>query len=113
MKIIIVNDYASVQGGAAQVAVASARGLADVGYDVTFVYGTGQADPILNHSNIELICLEQYDLLSNPSKLNAMKVGIWNRPVEMKIDKILDQYDKKNTIVHLHSWVKSLSASAV
>lgn len=113
MKIIIVNDYASVQGGAAQVAVISARGLADAGYRVTFVYGTGQTDPILNHSNIELISLEQYDLLSNPSKLNAMKVGIWNRTVEIKIDKILDQYDKKNTIVHLHSWVKSLSASAV
>ncbi len=113
MTIIIVNDYASVQGGAAQVAVASAKGLADAGHHVTFVYATGNADPLLNHPNIKLIDFQQYDLLSNPSRVNAMMVGIWNRSIEKQMNAVLDSFDKEDTIVHIHSWVKALSASAV
>ena len=94
-------------------AIASAIGLADAGYNVTFIYGAGKADTALSHNNIELICFDEYDLLSNPSRLNAMKVGIWNRSVEVKIRKILQQHDKADTIIHLHSWVKSLSPSIV
>jgi len=113
MKIIILNDYASVQGGAAQVAVASAKGLAEAGHHVTFIYATGSADPLLDHSNITLIYLHQYDLLSNPSRVNAMMTGIWNRSVEKQLNTILDTFQKEDTIVHIHSWVKALSASAV
>ena len=113
MKIIIVNDYASVQGGSAQVAVASAKGLADAGHKITFVYGTGEVDPLLDHKNITLIDLRQYDLLSNPSRVNAVMTGIWNRSVERQISEVLDTFEQEETIVHLHSWVKALSASAV
>ena len=113
MHILIINDYASVQGGAAQVAVASAIGLAEAGYSLSFIYSSGEADKRLIHPRIELICLNQYDLLSNPSRLNAMKVGIWNREVFLKLEQILAKYETKDTIVHVHSWVKSLSISAL
>lgn len=94
-------------------AVASARGLADAGYSVTFIYGTGHASPILNHENIKLICFDEYDLLTNPSRLNAIKAGVWNSSVEMKMHKALQQHHNSDTIVHVHSWVKSLSSSVV
>ncbi len=113
MKIIIVNDYASVQGGAAQVAVVSARGLADAGHHVTFIYASGNADPLLNHPNIKLIDFQQYDLLSNPSRINAMMVGIWNLSVGKQMNEVLDSFDKEDTIIHIHSWVKALSVSIV
>lgn len=41
MDIVVVNDYGGVQGGAAQVAIASTRGLADAGYKVTYVFAAG------------------------------------------------------------------------
>jgi len=113
MNIIIINDYASVQGGAAQVAVASAIGLAKAGYKLSFIYASGEADEKLIHSNIRLIPLHQYDLLSNPKRLNAMKIGIWNSEVFAKISNILKDYNKKETIIHIHSWVKALSISAL
>ena len=113
MNIIIVNDYASVQGGAAQVAVASAKGLADSGHNITFIYALGKADPLLNHPNIQLVNFEQYDLLSNPSRINAMIVGIWNLSVAKQMDVVLNSFDKEDTIVHIHSWVKALSVSIV
>lgn len=113
MNIIILNDYAAVQGGAAQVAVQSALGLAQQGHKITFVFASGEADPLLDHSNIQCISLNQYDLLNNPSKLNAAWKGLWNRPVEEQLKLILNDFDPSNTIVHVHSWVKALSISAV
>jgi len=113
MQIIILNDYANIQGGASQVAVSSALGLAKAGYDVSFIYASGKADPSLCCDNIRLFCLEQYDLLSNPSRINAIKTGIWNSDVSQKISNILKNFDKKESIIHIHSWVKALSISAL
>ena len=113
MNIFILNDHASIVGGASQVAIASAHGLADAGYKVTFVFCVGPVHSQLNHPNIDLVNLEQFDLLSNPSIVNATMVGLWNIDVEQKIGKLLDGCDFKNTIIHVHSWVKSLSASAI
>jgi glycosyltransferase involved in cell wall biosynthesis len=113
MNIIIINDYASVNGGAAQVAVISARALADAGNNVVYIYGTGAAAPELMHKNIKLIDLKQYDLLTNPSKLNAFFVGIWNQHNATTLSEILKDYSPKDTVVHIHAWVKALSPSVL
>ena len=52
MQIIIINDYASIQGGAAQVAITSATALANAGYHISFVYATGGVDPLLQNHKI-------------------------------------------------------------
>lgn len=113
MNIVIINDYASVQGGAAQVAVKSALGLANAGFNITFIFAAGMSDTLLQHDKIRLVCLEQYDLLNNPSPVKAALNGIWNYGVEKKLDQILSTFNKTKTIVHVHSWVKSLSISAI
>jgi len=113
MNILILNDYASIQGGAAQVAVTSARGLAQSGYRVTFVYAAGDSSPMLDHENITCISLGQFDLLNHPSRLKAAKSGLWNSDVEAKVDYLLKKYDPASTIIHIHSWVKALSVSAI
>ena len=111
MKIVVINDFASVQGGAAQVAVKSAAALALAGYDVTFVYGSGPVAEVLTSSGVKTVGLDQFDLISNPSALNSAKNGLWNRSVEVQVSSLLSQYDQNNTIVHIHSWVKVLSVS--
>ena len=113
MEDIILNDYAHVQGGADQVAIQSALGLARRGINVTFIYAAGNLDSRLNHSNIKCIDLGQYDLLSNPSKIDAALSGLWNKEVERKIKRILNDYPVKETIIHIHTWVKALSVSAL
>lgn len=111
MNIIIANDYATVNGGAAQVAVVSARALAEAGYNIYFVFAAGTPAQELIHENITLVDLEQYDLLNNPSKVNASIIGIWNNDVASKTKKLLAQFSPENTIIHIHTWVKSLSNS--
>lgn len=112
MKILILNDYASIQGGAAQVAISSALGLAQRGYKVTFVYGAGTPDPALTHQNLTYIGLDQFDLLSNTNRMGAAISGIWNKDVYSKLERLLKNFDPDSTIVHFHSWVKSLSISS-
>ena len=111
MNIIIANDYATVNGGSAQVAVVSARALAESGHNVYYVFAAGASGLELEHENITLINLEQYDLLNNPSKLNAAIIGIWNSDVASKAKKFLSQFSPLDTIIHVHGWVKSLSNS--
>lgn len=113
MRIVIINDYSQVQGGATQVAVASARGLAMAGHDVIFVYGVGPVSEQLEHPNISLVGLDQHDLLTNPSRIDAAIKGIWNHQVYRKVARLLSSLDSANTLVHIHTWVKSLSASVV
>ncbi len=111
VKIVILNDYAWVQGGAAQVAVESAHALAEEGFNVSYVYGVGPVDPRLVHDNIKLFCLGLYDLLGDPSRLRAAINGLWNYRAARSLRKILLDYKREEVIVHVHSWVKSLSPS--
>lgn len=113
LNIVIINDYAHVQGGAAQVAVESARGLAQAGHNVIYVYGSGDPSDRLLHENVMLVGLEQYDLLSNPDRIDAALKGIWNREVELRVSELFRGLTRANTVIHVHSWVKSLSISAV
>lgn len=113
MDVLIVNDYASIQGGAAQVAVASAKGLADAGYKVHFIYAVGPVADELLHPNISLVDLQQVDLLSHGNKVVGAIVGIWNQDAAGRIERYLNRFSSLDTIVHIHSWVKSLTSSAV
>lgn len=113
MNVIIVNDYASVQGGAAQVAVDSARGLAESGISVCFIYASGEAANELLHPNIRLVNLEQFDLLGDPSRVRAAALGLWNPTVKNKVESLLSEFSARETVVHIHSWVKALSISAI
>jgi glycosyltransferase involved in cell wall biosynthesis len=111
MKIIVINDHGSAVGGAAQVAISSLNGLARTGNDVTFISAVGPISPHIDQKAVEVICLERFDLLGNPSRLSAAVNGLWDRKSALEVKKILSRYKPEDTIVHLHTWVKSLSSS--
>ena len=113
MKVIVVNDNAHINGGAAKVAIQEAVGLADRGHNVYFVCAVRPIAQALIHSNITVVCSEQHDLLSNPSQFNAFIQGWWNTKAARIIDQLLIDLDRTNTIIHLHVWTRALSASVV
>ena len=58
MNIVIANDYATICGGAEQVAISSARGLAERGHQVTFFSPIGpERSELLNHKNLTVVSL--------------------------------------------------------
>jgi len=112
MHIIIVNDFAFVNGGASQIALAGARGLAERGHRITFFAAVGPVDnALLGHGNIEVHCLGQQDILHDPNRVRAMFRGIWNAKAARVLDGLLARAERRETVVHFHLWNKALTAS--
>lgn len=112
-NIVILNDHGFVSGGAAQVAVAGMQALRLRGLNVHFFFGTGPVDDRLKGSAIRLLDLGRFDLLANPSRWRAARDGIWDAAAAQQVVAGLQGLDPAQTIIHLHTWTKALSASVV
>lgn len=113
MRVIVMNDHGYVNGGAAQVAITSLNALAEAGVDITFVTSVGPVDLTIDSNKITVINFGLHDLQSNPSRFTAAITGIWNSRAAAQFEKILSEFDQSNTIIHLHTWSKSLTSSVV
>lgn len=114
MKIIILSDFAFINGGNAKVALQTSVDLAKQGYDVTLFTGAGPiADFLKNISNLEVICLNQYDILSDPNRIRAIINGLWNFKARKAFKCLLKTFNRDDTIIHVHSCSKVLSSSCV
>ena len=111
MQVIVINDCAHVNGGAAQVAISTALGLKEQGIDVFFFAGGSEVDQRLYDAHIPVHLCHEFDLLSNPSRVQAFCDGIWNFRVAKQLRSYLQDFSSDDTIIHLHSWSKVLSAS--
>jgi len=112
MHIVIVCDYGEVNGGAAKVAVLSARGLADAGIAVTYVCSIAPVSALLNHPRITVHCLKLESVWEKRNPLVAAAQGIWNRRARRALEAILDSLPDE-TVVHFHQWTKALSPSVL
>jgi glycosyltransferase involved in cell wall biosynthesis len=111
LNVVIAVDHASVTGGQAKVALESAIGLKRAGYAPIVFASAAPVDPRLAAEGVEVVCLDQWDLLGNPSKAAAALQGIWNVQAERELERLLARLPPERTIVHVHGWAKSLSAS--
>lgn len=113
MRIIIVNDHLYPDGGADVVALASAEALAAEGLDVTLFVGDQLRADDRSRRLTRLVCTGQQDLLSGRQRAGVALQGLWNVTAARKLRELLRQCDPRDTVVHLHSWTKSLSSSVV
>lgn len=113
MRVVVVNDFAYINGGTAAVAVASAIGLARQGHKVSYLSAVGPPDPRLEDSGVEVLCAGQHEILRDPNRLRAACQGLWNPVVARNLALHLNGMDRENTIIHFHGWNKALSTSVV
>jgi len=113
LRVIVLSDYGYVNGGAAQVAISCLGGLVKAGLDVSFVSSVGPVADLIDRDLVHVFNFGYHDLLDNPSRVEAAILGIWNSRCADRFREVLESYDPKDTIIHLHSWVKSLSSSVV
>lgn len=109
--IVIVSDFACVNGGQAKVAIDSACLLAQSGHDVIFFAAAGPAAPQLTHPRIKVILLDQQDILSEPDRWVASMRGLWNAGAARALKSLLDGLDPATTVLHCHSLAKAMSAA--
>ncbi len=112
-RIIIVNDFAYVNGGASQVALSSALTLSERDFDITLFSAVGPVMPDIADSKIDLYLLDQEEIATNRNRISAIVQGIWNKKAGEAMARLLNNYKNMRTIVHLHIWTKSLSSSIV
>ena len=113
MHIVIVNDYAYINGGTGKVALTSAIALAERGHAITVFTAVPPIMPELCHPHIQVVNTEQHDILNNPSRMQAVVQGLWNMKAYRSMGDILSSLSPADTIVHLHAWTKALSSSIV
>lgn len=110
LSVLVLNDYATMNGGASAVAIGSSVGLAERGHRVMFFHAAGEVDPALRRAGVSVISTGQADLLNAPAPVAAIQ-GIWNAGARARLQRELQVLDPKKTVCHVHSWTKALSAS--
>ena len=108
MNVIIVNDYANVNGGAARVAILSAQALAAKGVKVHFFAGAGPVSSELE--GIEVTCLKQ-KAYNESSFRRSVFAGLWDREAERQFASTLAEVGTRDTVIHFHSNRDVLSSS--
>jgi len=112
-RVVIVLDYGDVRGGLEKVAVESALGLKKQGMEVVFFCGVSPVDTRLSDAGIEVVCLDLNAISTTRSKLfQAQRLGLWNVDVAKALDRTIRSTPNiSETVVHVHSWTKSLSSA--
>lgn len=113
MRVIVINDFAHVNGGAAYVAIASAVGLARRGHRVSFFSAVEPVDARLIEADVEVVCTGQYQILEDPNRLRAACQGLWNSLAGRQLSRQLATVRPDETVIHVHGWSKALSGSVV
>ena len=113
LDVVVLNDFAHVQGGGSKVAILSARALAARGSRVLFFAAAGPVDPELAASGVRVVCLGQPDILADPSRLRGAARGLWNGAAAAALGRELRALDPARTVVHVHGWMKALSSSVI
>jgi glycosyltransferase involved in cell wall biosynthesis len=114
MLIVVVSDFAFVNGGAGAIALGSAKGLAQRGHDVILFSAVGPiADDLLATAQLRHECLGQANVWEDPNVAAAALRGLWNLPAYRRLKGLLATVNPTDTVVHLHSWTKALSPSVI
>ena len=114
MNVVILSDTGIVNGGAAKVALDGAQSMARAGHRVELVCGAGEPGPELkNIPGLTTHRINDFDVLEDPNRLRAFANGWWNPRSYRYVADLLDSLERENTVVHVHSWTKALSSSAI
>jgi glycosyltransferase involved in cell wall biosynthesis len=109
-RIVLINDFSKVRGGAAALVVLLAQKLSYAGFKVTLVTGDDGAFVKGEPGNLEVVALGELPLLERPPHVAASR-GLYNPAAERMLSRWIVQNDTPRTVYHLHNWSHILSAS--
>lgn len=108
MHVVVISDYAHVNGGASKVAVESAVSLAAHGASVTFLYAIGPVDERLNHRGIALAHVPLDSVRDQANPVHAARLAVWNEGARTGVLAALNSIVGRDTVVHVHQWSRAL-----
>ncbi len=108
-SVVVMNDFAYVQGGASKVAVDEAIALHAHGLDVTFLAAVGAPCDALRSTGVPVVSLGQPELLDIAKRPIAAVQGLWNHAAGTALRGLLQRRDPQRTVLHLHGYTKALT----
>lgn len=108
-QVVIVSDFATVQGGASKLALLQAQLLAERGVPVTVISGDAEFDAL---EGVNIVALGGRKLLEE-GKLSAAINGLWNRKNQSVLRNWIEKNDTPATIYHVHGYHQTLSPSVL
>lgn len=110
-NIVIVNDFNYINGGAAKVAIDTAKAFSKNKNINVYFFSAVNNIKKEEIENVKYICTNQKEALKDRNIIRGIFNGIWNIKAKRKFQKLLNCLDKDNTIIHIHGWMKALSSS--
>lgn len=111
--VVVIDEHASVTGGATRVAIDEAIGLAATGISVTYLASIGPICPELSAAPVRVILLDQQRLLDAKRDPSVLIRTLWNSLAYRAMNTILDELNPARTIIHLHSFSQAISGSPI
>lgn len=112
-SVVIIDEHATVTGGATRVAIDEAVALSAAGISVVYLAAIGPISMELQYSKVQVVLLEQHQLTDAWRHPTAALQGIWNTTAYRAMEDVLEQLDPDSTVIHVHSYSKTISASPV
>jgi glycosyltransferase involved in cell wall biosynthesis len=109
-RVVLINDDAAERGGAAVIALTSARLLHARRIPVTILSGSVDVDPELKALGIEVEVLDGRHILEG-SRAAAGVRGLFDPTTQARLAEWIAANDTPGTVYHLHNWHKVLSPS--
>lgn len=110
-SVIIVTDFGHIVGGREKVSIDSALALAAAGLEVVYFCAVGPPDSRMASNGIRVICLNHYRMTLDPSPIRAAQRGLWSHVAAASLKAVIAEYDPATTVVHIHGYLNTLSAS--
>ncbi len=108
-RIVVLHDYATPEGGAGVLALASAEHYKAAGYKVTYIAGSGSS-PDIERLGVDFVGLGLEGLLKTGA-MTALRQGYDNADAARLVDDWITANDTPGTVYHLHNWSQILSPS--
>lgn len=107
-RVVLVSDDAVESGGAAGIALLSARLLAEQKVPVTLL--NGSLGPAATPVGVEVLSLGGASLMEGGRGVAALR-GLYSGSARNFVADYIERYDTPGTVYHLHNWHKVLSPS--
>ena len=112
-SVVIIDEHATVTGGATRVAVDEAVGLAATGVSVTYLASIGPTCDELSRSSVRVILLGQKRLVDARDNPSVLLQNLWNSAAFRAIDTLVNDLDPRTTVIHVHGFSQTLSGSPI
>ena len=112
-NIIIIDNYSYPKGGTAQVAYQSALELKKRNFNVEYICTDSIPNKVLIDAGINVHIIESKGIKYDNNRLRSAIHGIWNDKVYKNTINILKNFNRKDTIIHIHGYLHNFSVSII